>query len=115
MSDRVFQKVGEVKNGGTVIGTLINYQGEQAVLPKPVAVTRHRAALQEELEDGAQKRWGGMSVYIREEGAVLLIETSPYGTPGTGLLCPNGSKAVRLNPFTINADWLPVAKAWRGE
>jgi WD40 repeat protein len=31
---------------------------------------------------------------------------------GTEIPCPHCSKAIKLNPFTINADWRPVAKAW---
>jgi|GEM_PF-526056 len=34
---------------------------------------------------------------------------------GTELPCPNCGKTIRLNRFTINADWRPIAKAWRGE
>lgn len=33
---------------------------------------------------------------------------------GTELPCPNCGKLVKLNPFTINADWRPIAEAWRG-
>jgi NACHT domain- and WD repeat-containing protein len=32
---------------------------------------------------------------------------------GTELPCPNCGKAIKLNPFTINADWLPIAEAWK--
>ncbi len=28
--------------------------------------------------------------------------------------CPHCGKPIKLNPFTINADWRSVAKAWRG-
>jgi WD40 repeat protein len=28
--------------------------------------------------------------------------------------CPNCSERIKLNPFTINADWRPVAAAWKG-
>jgi len=31
---------------------------------------------------------------------------------GNELPCPNCSKAVKLNPFTIDADRRPIAKAW---
>lgn len=31
---------------------------------------------------------------------------------GNELSCPNCGKPVKLNPFTINADWRPIAKAW---
>ncbi len=34
---------------------------------------------------------------------------------GTEVACPHCGKAVRLNPFVIEADWRPVAAAWRGE
>lgn len=39
----------------------------------------------------------------------------PAAALGTELPCPHCGKAVRLNPFVINADWRPVAAAWRGE
>ena len=29
--------------------------------------------------------------------------------------CPHCGKVVRLNSFVIEADWRPVAAAWRGE
>ena len=48
--------------------------------PSPDAVARHRAALRERLEAHARARWGGMSVYIQEEGITLPIEASPYQT-----------------------------------
>jgi len=32
---------------------------------------------------------------------------------GTELNCPKCGKRVKLNPFTINADWRPIAKAWK--
>jgi len=28
--------------------------------------------------------------------------------------CPKCGKAVKLNPFTINANWHPIAAAWAG-
>ncbi len=36
----------------------------------------------------------------------------PASSLGTDLPCPNCGKAVRLNPFVIEADWRPVAAAW---
>lgn len=39
----------------------------------------------------------------------------PESTLGAELPCPNCGKPIKLNPFTIEADWRPVAKAWRGE
>jgi formylglycine-generating enzyme required for sulfatase activity len=54
------------------------YQGTEVAVPSPEAVARHRAALRERLEADACARWGGMSVYIQEEGAALPIEASPY-------------------------------------
>ena len=32
---------------------------------------------------------------------------------GTELPCPNCGKPVKLNPFVVEADWRPVAAAWR--
>jgi len=58
--------------------------------PTPAAVARHRAALRHRLETDASARWGGMSIYIQEEGATLPIHASPYQTgrlgPGQNLL-----------------------------
>ena len=34
---------------------------------------------------------------------------------GNELPCPKCGKPLKLNSFTINADWRPVARAWRGE
>jgi len=34
---------------------------------------------------------------------------------GTELDCPKCGNKVKLNPFTINADWRPIAKAWGDE
>ena len=34
---------------------------------------------------------------------------------GTELPCPNCGKAVKLNEFVIEADWRPVAAAWKPE
>jgi WD40 repeat protein len=34
---------------------------------------------------------------------------------GAELSCPSCSHPIRLNPFTIDADWRPVAKAWSTE
>jgi WD40 repeat protein len=38
----------------------------------------------------------------------------PSAALGTELPCPHCGKAVKLNPFVIEADWRPVAAAWRG-
>ena len=54
------------------------YQGARIAVPCSQAIAQHRAALRERLETDAQARWGGMSVYIQEEGATLPIEASPY-------------------------------------
>lgn len=56
----------------------IVYQGVEVAIPSPQAVAAHRAALRERLEREAKARWGGMGVYIQEEGATLPIEASPY-------------------------------------
>ncbi len=39
----------------------------------------------------------------------------PESALGTELPCPHCDEPVRLNPFTIDADWRPVAATWRGE
>lgn len=33
---------------------------------------------------------------------------------GGDLNCPHCGRRLKLNPFTINADWRPIAAAWRG-
>ncbi len=38
----------------------------------------------------------------------------PASALGTEIPCPHCGKPIKLNPFTINADWQQVAKAWRG-
>ena len=35
--------------------------------------------------------------------------------PGQPTSCPDCAKPIKLNPFTINADWHPIAEAWKGE
>jgi len=39
----------------------------------------------------------------------------PQDALGTELPCPNCGKPVKLNDFVIQAEWRPVAAAWRGE
>jgi len=39
----------------------------------------------------------------------------PTSALSTELPCPHCGKAVKLNPFVIEADWRPVAAAWRGD
>ena len=60
------------------------YQGAEVAIPSPEAIARHRTALRERLETEARIRWGGMSVYVQEEGATLPIEVSPYETGRLG-------------------------------
>lgn len=38
----------------------------------------------------------------------------PESALGTELPCPQCGRVIMLNPFAIDADWRPVAKAWRG-
>jgi len=57
---------------------LVIYQGVKVAIPSAEATTAHRAALRERLAHDARTRWGGMGVYIQEEGAALPIEASPY-------------------------------------
>jgi hypothetical protein len=77
---------GNVEGDHTVIGNnnVVIYHGKQIIIPSVDAIARHRVALRERLEENAHTRWGGMSVYIREEGAALPIEASPYGSLGKG-------------------------------
>ena len=39
---------------------------------------------------------------------------APHSALGTEVPCPNCGKPVKLDPFVIEADWRPVAEAWRG-
>jgi hypothetical protein len=50
--------------------TVVNValQGAQVALPSREAIVAHRAALHERLAEDATRRWGGMAVYIQEEG-----------------------------------------------
>ena len=49
-------------------------------------------------------------------GCPLCREWSevPKEALGKEIGCPKCGKRLKLNPFTINADWRPIAKAWRG-
>ena len=38
----------------------------------------------------------------------------PESALGNEIPCPRCGKHLKLNSFTINADWRPIAKAWRG-
>jgi formylglycine-generating enzyme required for sulfatase activity len=65
--------------GDVVTGVkIIIHQGAEIAIPSPQAIAAHRVALRERLEREARARWGGMGVYIQEEGATLPIEASPY-------------------------------------
>ena len=76
-----------------------------------------------------------MKEYVaRERGTGLLADLAPWvhiaGRPacscalqwflaredtlGQDLDCPNCGKPVKLNPLTVNANWRPMAAAWRG-
>ena len=39
----------------------------------------------------------------------------PASALGAELPCPNCGQPIQLNPFTIDADWHPIARAWAGE
>jgi len=77
---------GDVRGGVIATGNHVTvvYQGAAVAIPSPEAVARHRTALRERLEADARTRWGGMSLYIQEEGATLPIEASPYQTGRLG-------------------------------
>lgn len=62
----------------------VTYQDAPASIPSPEAVQAHRACLRDKLAQQARERWGGMGAYIREEGAALPIEASPYQPGATG-------------------------------
>lgn len=50
-------------------------------------------------------------------GCLLCREWSELSAPGLGteIECASCGSRLRVNPFTIDADWRPVAKAWRGQ
>jgi hypothetical protein len=37
----------------------------------------------------------------------------PQSALGSEIPCPNCGKPIWLNPFTIEGDWKPIAKAWQ--
>jgi len=39
----------------------------------------------------------------------------PASELGSVIHCPRCRGIVKLNPFTVNADWRPIAKAWHGK
>ena len=55
----------------------VTYQGVTIRIPSPAAVQQHRTELRRRLECEAEQRWGGMGLYLCEEGARLRIEASP--------------------------------------
>ena len=72
----ISQGDGDALGAGAVKITI--YQGREVAIPTADAIADHRAALRAKLAQEAQRRWGGMGVYIREEGAALPIQASPY-------------------------------------
>ncbi len=39
---------------------------------------------------------------------------APMSVLGTIIACPSCGRPVKLNPFTIDADWRPIARVWKG-
>jgi len=74
----VTQNVGEVKEGGTVIGVQVVYQGEPVMIPSPEDIQFHRAEL---TKIETYNRWAD-EFYIHEEGKVLPLFASPYDDDG---------------------------------
>jgi formylglycine-generating enzyme required for sulfatase activity len=62
----------------------VTFRGEKLSIPSLEAIADHREDLKKQLQADACRRWGGMSVYIKEEGASLPIEASPYQTGRLG-------------------------------
>jgi len=75
---KVTQHVGEVKEGGTVIGVQVVYQGEPIRIPAPEDIQLHRADL---AKVETYQRWAD-EFYIHEEGKVLPLYASPYEDDG---------------------------------
>jgi sarcosine oxidase delta subunit len=38
---------------------------------------------------------------------------APASALGAVIACPHCGERVKLNPFTINADWRPIAEGWK--
>jgi len=74
----VTQIVGEVKEGGTVIGVQVVYQGEPVRIPSPEDIQLHRADL---AKIETYNRWAD-EFCIKEEGKVLPLFASPYEDDG---------------------------------
>lgn len=74
----VTQNVGEVKEGGTVIGVQVVYQGEPVTIPSQEAIQLHRADL---AKIETYNRWAD-EFYIHEERKVLPLFASPYEDDG---------------------------------
>lgn len=74
----VTQNVGEVKEGGTVIGVQVVYQGEPVRIPSPEDIQLHRVDL---TKIETYNRWAD-EFYIHEEGKVLPLFASPYEDDG---------------------------------
>ncbi len=79
---------GDVSQSPIVTGdrnvVIVTYQGREVQVPSSEAIANHQAALRQQLEKDTHARWGGMSTYIQEEGAMLPIEASPYQTGRLG-------------------------------
>ena len=74
----VTQNVGEVKEGGTVIGVQVVYKGELVRISSPKDIQLHRADL---AKIDTYNRWAD-EFYIQEEGKVLPLFASPYEDDG---------------------------------
>ncbi|MCP4544663.1 MAG: SUMF1/EgtB/PvdO family nonheme iron enzyme [Chloroflexi bacterium] len=86
-TSQIEQKVNEVRDGGTVVGSIEGGEGiihvggpmyvnleREPSLPVPERVLAHRAALANKPE---YRRWAD-EFYIREEGKILPLLVSPY-------------------------------------
>jgi hypothetical protein len=89
----VTQNVGDVKEGGTVVGVQVIYQGEPVRIPSPQDIQLHRAELSQ-IE--TYHRWAD-EFYIQEEGKVLPLFASPYDDD-TGRKREDLLKSIRLHP-----------------
>ena len=56
-----------------------------------------------------------MSISVDVVPIYLFLNWSAVGDSDLGrtIPCARCGRSLKLNPFTIDADWHPIAKAWR--
>jgi tricorn protease-like protein len=103
----------------------------EGVTPGPALVTAWRglrSTLQQIARGPAVPRWQFWNRQPVLEAGEAVVSPLAFGclhcrtwshisesALGTELPCPHCGTVVRLNPFAVEADWQPVAAAWKGE